>query len=179
MPTRHARPPAVPTLWLMTDPRMGEALWPALARLPRGAGVIFRHYGVPGRRALYDRVRRIARARGLVLVLAGTPRQAIGWRADGVHGVKVGPARLRTVGAHDRAEVMRAARLGADCVLVSPVFATRSHVGGAALGRVRFGMLARGARMPVIALGGVGARAARGLAALGARGWAGIDAFVR
>jgi acyl dehydratase len=36
----------------MTDPRMGEALWQALERMPRGSGVIFRHYGMPGRRAM-------------------------------------------------------------------------------------------------------------------------------
>ena len=175
MPTRHARHAPLPTIWLMTDPRMGDALWPALARLPRGAGVIFRHYGVPGRRALYDRVRRIARARRLVLLLAGTPRQAVGWRADGVHGGVPGVARIRTVGAHDAAELVRAARCGADLVLLSPVFATRSHPQAGALGRVRFGPLARASRVPVVALGGMDARAARGLPVYG---WAGIDAFV-
>ena len=179
MPTRHARHAPLPTIWLMTDPRMGDALWPALARLPRGAGVIFRHYGVPGRRALYDRVRRIARARRLVLLLAGTPRQAVGWRADGVHGATPGAVRvrglIRTVAAHDAAELVRAAWIGADLVLLSPVFATRSHPGAGTLGRVRFGRLARASRVPVVALGGMDARAARGLPAYG---WAGIDAFV-
>ncbi|MFD1949265.1 thiamine phosphate synthase [Sphingomonas arantia] len=175
MPTRHARTPALPTLWLMTDPRMGEAMWPAIERLPRGAGVIFRHYGVAGRRALYERVRRIARRRGLVLVLAGTPVQARGWRADGVHGGAAGAARIRTMGAHDAAELVRAWRRGADCVLLSPVFATRSHAGVAGLGRVRFGLLARQSRVPVVALGGMDAARARGLPAYG---WAGIDAFL-
>ena len=154
---------------------MGDALWPALARLPRGAGVIFRHYGVPGRRALFERVRRIARARGLVLVLAGTPRAARGWRADGVHGGAAGHARIRTMGAHNAKELVRAWQRGADCVLLSPVFATRSHAGAAGLGRVRFGLLARQSRVPVVALGGMDARRMRGLAAYG---WAGIDAFL-
>lgn len=175
MPRYHAR---LPTLWLMTDPRMGDALWPALDRLPRGSGVIFRHYGVPGRRALFDRVRRVTRARGLMLLLAGSPRTARGWRADGVHGAEPGRARLRTVGAHDAAEMVRAARIGADLVLLSPVFATRSHPGAGALGRVRFGLLARRSRVPVIALGGVTGRNARSPGALGAVGWAGIDAFL-
>jgi len=175
MPRYHAR---LPTLWLMTDPRMGDGLWRALERLPRGSGVIFRHYGVPGRRALFDRVRRVARARGLVVVLAGSPTQARGWRADGVHGAEPGRARLRTIGAHDATEMVRAARIGADLVLLSPVFGTRSHPGGRALGRVRFGLLARQARVPVIALGGVTEGDMRSLGALGAVGWAGIDAFL-
>ena len=175
MPGRHARNLPLPTVWLMTDPRMGDGLWPALHRLPRGAGVIFRHYGVPGRRALYERVHRIARARGLVLLLAGTPRQARGWRADGVHGGAAGAARIRTVGAHDAAELHRAGVIGADAVLLSPVHATRSHRGARPLGRVRFGLLARRARIPVVALGGMDARAAR---TLRVHGWAGIDAFL-
>ena len=34
MPRRHP----IPTIWLMTDERMGVALWDVLERLPRGAG---------------------------------------------------------------------------------------------------------------------------------------------
>jgi len=70
----------------MTDQRMGDALWTALGQLPRGSGVIFRHYATRDRRALFERVRAVARKRRLVLVLAGTPRQAVAWRADGAHG---------------------------------------------------------------------------------------------
>jgi thiamine-phosphate pyrophosphorylase len=73
MPTRQPRP--LPRLWLMTDERQGDALWSALARLPKGAGVIFRHHATapPERRALYEQVRRLARRRGLILILAGQP----------------------------------------------------------------------------------------------------------
>ncbi|RYD48780.1 MAG: thiamine phosphate synthase, partial [Sphingomonadales bacterium] len=42
----RCRHPLIPKLWLMTDERMGDDLWDALKRLPRGSGVIFRHYGV-------------------------------------------------------------------------------------------------------------------------------------
>lgn len=170
-----------PRLWLMTDARMGEALWTALGRLPRGAGIVFRHYGLPDRRAIYERVRRIARARGLVLVLAGSPREAVAWKADGAHGRS--PHRfaarplLRTAPAHDAVEQAAAARHGADLVFLSPAFATRSHPGARALGPVRFGLLAGRGRLPVIALGGMDAPRYRRLRALGASGWAGIDAF--
>ena len=64
MQPRH---PPIPRIWLMTDPRMGEALWAALDRLPRGAGVVLRHYDVPDRAALIGRVAKVARKRGLVL----------------------------------------------------------------------------------------------------------------
>jgi thiamine-phosphate pyrophosphorylase len=174
----RARQP-LPRLWLMTDERMGEGLWEALARLPRGSGVIFRHYRTPDRRAMFDRVRAVARRRGLVLLLAGTPREAAGWRADGAHGhsrhLRASRPLLRTAPAHDARELARAR---AHAVLVSPVFATRSHPGARSLGPLRFGMLARRTGTPVIALGGMnGSRFGR-LARLGAYGWAAIDALI-
>ena len=174
MPRRH---PALPACWLMTDERQGEALWPALARLPKGGGVVFRHYRLPPpeRRAVFDRVRRIARARRLVLVLAGPPRLARAWRADGAHSRSPHAPDgrlLRTAPAHDRREVIAAA--GADLVFLSPVFATRSHPGAPVLGRAGFHALAREARAPVAALGGMTARAAR---SLGGVRWAAIDAW--
>jgi len=168
----------VPKLWLMTDERMGEALWDALARLPRGSGVIFRHYRTPDRRGLFERVRAITRRRSLVLLLAGAPRAALAWRADGAHSRS--PHRyaprslLRTTPVHYRREL---ARVDSDAILLSPVFATRSHPGARPLGSMRFGLIARQARVPVIALGGIDARRFRHLRRLGAYGWAGIDAL--
>jgi thiamine-phosphate pyrophosphorylase len=163
----------LPRLWLMTDERQGAQLWAALERLPRGAGIVMRHYSLPPaeRRALHARIRRIARRRGLVLVVAG-PQQLAG---DGCHGRR--GRGLRTASAHNPAQIRAAERAGADLVFVSPVFATRSHCGARALGPVRFGLLARQARVPVIALGGMDARRQRRIAPLGAYGWAGIDAW--
>lgn len=168
----------LPRLWLMTDQRMGDALWTALDRLPRGSGVIFRHYATRDRRALFERVRAVVRKRRLVLVLAGTPRQAVAWRADGAHGRsphrRAARPLLRTAPAHDARE-MATAR--AHAVLLSPLFATRSHPEARPLGPLRFAILARRAALPVIALGGMDAPRFRRLAPLGAYGWAGIDAL--
>ena len=43
----------------MTDERLGDGLLDAVARLPEGTGVVFRHYSLAesARRALFDRVR--------------------------------------------------------------------------------------------------------------------------
>lgn len=176
MMPRHPRP----TLWLMTDERQGDGLWAALARLPRGAGVVFRHHRTPAaaRRALFERVRRVTRRRGLLLILAGPPGQAIGWKADGAHG-RAGHRRaarplVRTASAHNAREI---AATRADFVFVSPVFPTRSHPGAAALGPLRFGLLARNARLPLVALGGMTRPRARRMARLGSHGWAAIDAL--
>lgn len=175
MPSRQPR--ALPKFWLMTDERQGDALFDALTRLPKGAGVIFRHYATPPaeRRALFEQVRGVAKRKRLMLILAGTPREAIGWRADGNHGRSPHRAGIRAAPAHDARELIAAERTGADLILLSPVFTTRSHPGGPALGRVRFNALARGAKRPIIALGGMTAERARTLK--GNYGWAAIDAW--
>ncbi|MFV0625388.1 thiamine phosphate synthase [Sphingomonas sp. ac-8] len=168
----------LPRLWLMTDVRMGEALWTALDRLPRGAGVVFRHYQLSAkeRAALFAQVRQIARRRRLVLLVAGAPLPG----ADGRHGPRTRGGRgLATRPAHHRRELIAAQRAGVDAVFASPVFATRSHPGAAALGRVRFGLMVRDSAVPVIALGGMNARRAEGLARFGIHGWAAIDAWAR
>lgn len=159
----------------MTDERLGDGLWAALDRLPRGSGVVFRHYGLArkDRQALFERVARRCRARGLLLVRAGAN---VGRRADGVHGGAKG-AGLRTWPAHTRAQAIAGIRAGADLLFVSPVFPTRSHPGAPALGPVRLGLMLRGLDVPVIALGGMSASRARRLGSLGLHGWAAIDAW--
>jgi thiamine-phosphate pyrophosphorylase len=181
-----ARRQPLPRLWLMTDERIGDALWPALARLPLGSGVVFRHYATPvaERRRLFDAVRAITRRRRLVLVLAGSPKDAIAWRADGAHGrsrhVRAARPLIRTAPAHDRREVVTAMRTRADLILLSPIFPTRSHPGQSVLGPVRFGLsIPRFSPAAIIALGGMTARRFRRLEAFGAYGWAAMDALAR
>src|SRR3712207_5523420 len=133
----------LPKIWMFTDERQGAALWTALDSLPRGAGVIFRHYRTPDRRMLATRVRAVCRRRGLLFVVAGSTRLARAWRADGAHGRAPGAL---TAPAHDRAELIAARRAGARLAFLSPVFSTRSHPEARTLGTVRFGLTARAAR---------------------------------
>jgi len=73
---------------------------------------------------------------------------------------------------HSLSEIGAANLLGADGLLLSPVFPTRSHPGGKSLGPLRFRLLARRAKAPVIALGGMDRRKAK---RLGWKRWAAID----
>ncbi|WP_066798190.1 thiamine phosphate synthase [Sphingomonas soli] len=166
MPPRH---PPLPTLWLMTDERMGDALWDALERLPAGSGVVFRHYGLAPetRQQVFARVSRIARRRRLLLIRAGP---------GGEHNQRT---RTLTASAHSRREAIAAIRAGARLIFVSPIFATRSHPGARPLGRSRLGLMTRGLGVPLVALGGMNARKARSLCQLGMHGWAAIDAWTK
>ena len=157
----HRPRAALPRIWLVTDARNDAVLERAIAQLPRGSGVIFRHYHLsPKQRAVrLAQVRRLCRRFGHRLEIAG----------EG-YGPAAPHRRLAT--GHDLREVGRANRFGAEAVLLSPVHPTRSHPGARALGGVKFLLLARRARMPVIALGGMTAARSRGLKV---HGWAAID----
>jgi thiamine-phosphate pyrophosphorylase len=172
------RHPSLPDVWLVSDARNDARLEKVLRQLPRGSGLIFRHYHlVEGeRRTRFHSLARIARQRGHVVVLAGTPVEARRWGAVGVYGAPdrlIGRCSLLSlVTAHTLRDIGLAKRLCADAVLLSPVFATRSHPGTPTLGLVRFRLLAQWAKMPVIALGGMDSRRAL---RLGWKKWAAID----
>lgn len=175
---RHSTKP-LPTRWLLTDERLGEGLWAAIAALPRGAGIVFRHHGLPPdeRLALARAVVAAAKSRGLLVVLAEAPA---GLRADGQHRSRRTRRRLPrhgiiTASAHSARELQAAARAGADLLFLSPVFATASHPGASCLGPVRFGLLARRTPCPVIALGGMTEQRFSRLRQMGAYGFAAID----
>jgi thiamine-phosphate pyrophosphorylase len=166
----RARQP-LPSIWLLSDARNDTALERALKRLPRGSGFVFRHHHLEptARRARFRALARLARARGHVVVLAGTSADARRWGADLAYGPG---GQLAPV--HSLREIGRTAR--AEALLLSPVYATRSHPGARTLGPLRFRLLAARAIVPVIALGGINPSTARRFKW---PRWAGIDAFLR
>lgn len=167
--------PRNPLVWLMTDERMGDALWLALRRLPPGSGVVFRHHATPPaeRRALFARVRRIAAARRLVLVAAGAQRL---WRGA-THGPGPAGSRPTTWPAHDRREAIAGVVRGSRTLFVSPVFATRSHPNTRPVGVMAARRIAGGLGVRFVAMGGMDARRFRRIAHHGFDGWAAIDAL--
>lgn len=179
---------SLPALWLVTDQDRLPDPVRAVARLPRGAGIILRHRDPRERERLAAALVPLCRRRGLVLLIAGDPRLAARVGADGVHfpEARVGEARgwrrrrprwLMTAAAHNGPALLRAARAGAHAALLSPVFPTASHPQARALGPVRFARLVGAARLPVIALGGITARTAVRLKSAGAVGLAGVGVF--
>ena len=169
----------LPRLWLMTDERMPDVM-AAIRALPPGSGIVFRHNAtaIGERRALFKRIRHIATRRRLCLLLAATPALAQAWGADGAHHRSLRQSRgLRSVAVHTPRERMMAARVGADLIFVSPVFATRSHPTVRPLGPVGTAILAGTARCRAIALGGLSDRNWKRVRRFGFYGWAAIDAL--
>jgi len=175
-------------LLFVTDP--GRTPDPAAIakRLPRGAGIVFRAFGSPDALEQARRLAKIARRRGLVLLVGADERLAARTSAHGLHlperltralpRLKAGrPRWIVTAAAHSPAAVRRAARLGADAVLLSTIFESRSPSAGQPMGPVRLAAIARSAPIPVYALGGVDMKNARRLGASGVVGIAAVDAF--
>jgi thiamine-phosphate pyrophosphorylase len=172
-----------------TDPTRVPDPAAVIARLPRGAGVVYRAFGAADAVAEGRRLTRLARRRGVLLLAGADAGLAAAIGADGVHlperaATKArGVARLRpgwivTCAAHSAAAIVRARRSGADAVFVSPVFPSASPSAGRPLGPLRFARLVRGAGLPVYALGGVNAQTARRLAGSRTAGIAAVEALL-
>lgn len=178
MPTRQT---TWPRQWLMTDERLSEQLWQAIARLPDGAaGIVFRHYEAEKneRAALAREVAAICRRRGIALGLAADVELARDVSADFVHRPDKATDLPISMPVHTLGEARAAARTGAALAFISPVFSTRSHPGQPALGPEAAEMLAKASGTRAIALGGMDAARFESLAPGAFHGWAAIDAWL-
>jgi thiamine-phosphate pyrophosphorylase len=178
MPSRQT---AWPRQWLMTDERMSDRLWEAIARLPDDdGGIVFRHYNTEKdkRAALARKVAAMCRPRGITLGVACDVDLACSVGADFVHRPGAATILPTSLPVHNLEQARQAARLGAALAFVSPVFPTRSHPGHAALGPANAEILARASRTVAIALGGMNAAKFASLPSGALHGWAGIDAWL-
>ncbi len=180
-----SRVKTLPPVFYIAQRGEGHAPLAVAARLPRGSGVIYRDYSAPDRAAYAAELAKLARRRGLVLLIAGDAALARAVGASGWHlpehrlGRRPPPppgGGLVTAAAHGRQAILRAARAGVDAVLLSPVFATRSHPAARAIGPHRLARLLATAPLPVYALGGIDAAHARRLPP-GLAGLAALRAF--
>lgn len=185
-------PKELPPLIHLTDEIRFPDPLPAIARLPQGSLVVFRHYQTPARQQLAHHLAAFCKSRGLCFLIAGDAALAVATRADGLHlpkwlargPVSRGwawrhrkPGWLLTAAVHSQAALLRAERAGADAVLLSPLFPTASHPQARPLGIARFAALAHRARIPVYGLGGLNATTAPRIRGAGAAGIAVVSVF--
>ncbi len=179
-----------PIVWVVSDAKRMANPEHVVSSLPRGTGVILRHYGVQKRSDLAQRLASLCRKRGLTFLVGGDWQLAARVNADGVHlgddaaraGLAAGgrlwrqrkASRLLTVSAHGARGLQRGKELGASAALLGPVFKTASHPGRATLGALRLAAMIRAARLPVLALGGITTANIKLLHASGIAGIAGI-----
>jgi thiamine-phosphate pyrophosphorylase len=175
----------LPPLVLITDDERLPDPFAVARKLPRGSMVIVRARQSSHRAKLAHSLRPVARARGLILLVANDPALADRAGANGLHLSEANiplaaawrarrPHWLITAAAHSFSACGQAARSEADAVFLSPVFATPSHPGARALGAARARAIVHQAALPVYALGGITAHTA---ARLGSAPFAGLAAI--
>ena len=156
-----------------------------LSALPAGALVICRDYDHDDRTAYAQWLRSLTSARGQHLLVAGDAGLARRVRADGIHlpehqlfdFPKLAGFSIVTAACHSRRALRRAEHVGVDIALVSPVFATSSHIGTSGMGVHRFARLVVGVGIAVAPLGGVNKHTVKCLRALRPIAVAAIDGF--
>ena len=172
----------------MTDTQRTPDPVSAVNRLPKGFGVILRHYDAPYRHELAEELARLCRQRHITFLVANDWSLAKRVHADGVHlpehAVRTSRSLrkrssnfLVTSAAHSQRSLWHAVHAGVDAVLVSPVFPTSSHPGTRPIGLMRFLNICKISPIPVYALGGIDANATLRFQNSGCVGVAGISLF--
>jgi len=154
----------LPALVLMTDDdRLPDPI--AAARgLPPESLVVVRARNDSRRAKLAEQMQKLAKRRGLRVVVASDAKLVTQYGLSGIHLPEnraheavhwraLRPRWLITVSAHSLRSIGRPTL--ADAVFLAPVFATASHVGREPLSAIRANSIVRHARIPVYALGGI------------------------
>jgi thiamine-phosphate pyrophosphorylase len=174
---------ALPALLFFTDPERTPDAEAVARNLPPGSAVVYRHFGAPDAEARALRLRAIAGARGLKLLIGQDAALARRIGADGVHlperlahragGLRrAHPGWIVTSAAHSLAAARRSK---ADAVVISVAFPSQSASAGAALGPIRLAARVRAAGRPAYALGGISNKTARRLLDSGLVGLAAVE----
>jgi thiamine-phosphate pyrophosphorylase len=178
----------LPGLLFFTDPERVPDPEGVAERLPKGSAIVFRAFGAADAEHRARRLGQIAKRRGLVLLVGADAELAVRIGADGVHlpeRLAARAPRLRarhprwivTIAAHGLLAARKAADLGADAVVVSPIFASNSPSAAKPMGPLRLATIVRSLETPVYALGGVRACTARRLPG-GVAGIAAVEALL-
>ncbi|GEM_PF-235432 len=172
----------------MTDPERISDPFAVVETLPKGAAVIYRHFGADDRHRVTAQLRELCLERGLQFLIGADVELAGLSGADGVHLpermldaageiIRKHAGLVITAAAHSQAALERCAEAGLDAAIVSPVFSSTSPSATMPLGLETFRKWVREAGLPVIALGGVTPDNAHELIGSGAAGLAAVSAF--
>ena len=124
----------LPPAWFLTDPVRTPDPLKIMMHLPRGWGVVYRHFGAEDRMKVASDMQKVARSQGLFLS-ASFDETLLSLRLDGVHWPRwMLPKRrsvpgmgLQSSSAHSHRGVTRAERSGMDVCFVSSVFPATAY----------------------------------------------------
>ncbi len=183
-------------LALMTDPSVHQDVLAAARSMPKGAAILYRHFGTDDRQEMAAKLRQITFARGQQLLIGNDPELAINCGADGVHFTRdaaLTAPMLWRARCPDWLISMAGIKENApdgvsgegdyidyggdlsvlDGLMVSPIFASDSPSAGQPIGVKRLLSIAAVLGAPIYALGGVNEMTAEALEGCGLSGVAG------
>lgn len=185
LPARRRLRKTLPFLLFFTDPKRTPEPEEVARRLPRGAAVVFRHFGAPDAETQALSLLAVARRRGLKLLIGQDATLAARIGADGVHLPerlahratalkRAHPHWLVTSAAHSPAAALASK---ADAIVLSVAFpsSSLSALEKKVLGPLGMAERVRLARKPAYALGGVNNKTARRLRDAGLIGLAAVE----
>ena len=173
-------------LVFMTDPNRMPDLAVAVAKLPRGCAVIYRHFGEPRREINAHLLREVTWQQQQQLLIGGGDMElAQHVKACGVHfqrdahlksprDLRGNNSRLIITMAGLKSEDYKAPLDCLDGLFVSSIFPSQSPSAGAPIGVAALKNICRKLDVPIFALGGVSAQTAPALIGSGACGFAAI-----
>lgn len=174
----------------MSDPERLPDIVGTTKRLPKGATVIYRHFGTDERYATAEHLRNVTFEREQQFLIGNDPELAIAVGADGVHFRRdaelTAPALWRErcpnwlitmAGVKDGSPYL-GDLTALDGLIVSSVFDSHSPSAGKAVGVTALTHICETLNVPVFALGGVKANTAPKLIGSGAAGIAGVSGLL-
>lgn len=174
----------------MTDPKRVPEPVRAARALPKGAAIIYRHYGREDRHGIAKALRDITFEREQQLLIGHDPELAIEAGADGVHfrrdAALIEPTLWRkrcpdwiiTMAGLKGEQTYLGNFLVLDGIFISSVFKSDSPSAGLPIGTEAFAQICTAMPVPVIALGGINEKTAPNLLGTGAAGVAGIGGIL-
>ncbi len=184
------KPCALSPFIFMTDPQRVVNPVTAAMNLPKGAAIIYRHFGRSGHEKTAEQLRGVTFEREQQFLIGHDPELAIKVGADGVHfrrdasllaptlWRKNCPEWIITMAGLKGEQDYHADLSVLDALFISTVFYSKSPSAGNPIGIQELTSIAQKLDVPIIALGGINDRTAHKLLGSGATGLAGIEGLL-
>ncbi|MBT5186996.1 MAG: hypothetical protein HOM01_09325 [Kordiimonadaceae bacterium] len=185
----------LPSIIFMTDQQAQPYPENVIAKMPAGSMVILRDYDEENRYDLAVALKYICQAKKIKILIAADIDLALMIGADGIHlpeykmelAQKIRndhPSLFITAAAHNEDAVSRAQNFNLNAVLLSPIFATKSHpitfkYPDSVIGPDKLKEICAAHKLPIYALGGINLKTADKLKETGIAGIAVIRGLER
>lgn len=154
----------LPAFFFVTDPKRTPDPISIARKLPKGSGILFRHFGLENRFEVGLKLSKISKARELKLFVSYDTKLAEYTKADGMHWPKSKvflkkrsqfKNYMHSSSAHTHRQIRTALQNDFDACFVSSVFESQSSSAPTAMGVTKFRLMCQNSAIPIYGLGGI------------------------